>query len=178
MPDQEYLLAGLLPQVRLLAEAHRLEMARLSVVIKFTQTLRTDAEQDALYEKGRTTQGVICRHAHDPRPRPLGACPVHPLGLTVTKAKAGQSWHNSMPSDLPLVGSRAYDVAIVTYQGDKTPQDLYDGPWDLVGQTGEALGLEWGGRWKSGADLPHFQLLEGLTLYRAKIPTAFPSASS
>ena len=172
---QELLLAGLLPQVRLLAEAHRLEMARRSVVIKFTQALRTAVEQDALYAKGRTAPGVLCRHANDPRPRPIGACPFHPLGLMVTKARAGQSWHNAMPVDRPLVGCRAYDVAIVSYEGDKTPQDLYDGPWDLVGQTGEALGLEWGGRWKFGADMPHFQLLEGLTLYRAM---ASPPASS
>ena len=124
---QQFLLAGLLPQVRLLAEAHRLEMQRRSIAIRFTQTLRTDAEQNVLYEKGRTTAGVLCRHAHDPRPRPIGACVVHPLGLTVTKARAGQSWHNAMPVDWPLIGCRAYDVAIVSYFGDKTPLDLYDG---------------------------------------------------
>ena len=82
-----------------------------------------------------------------------------------------------MPVDWPLIGCRAYDVAIVSYFGDKTPLDLYDGPWDLVGQVGESLGLEWGGRWKSGADMPHFQLLEGLTLYRAKVSTALPPGS-
>ena len=32
------------------------------------------------------------------------------------------------------------------------------------GKIGEACGLEWGGRWKSFTDEPHYQLKTGLTL--------------
>lgn len=75
-------------------------------------------------------------------------------GRIVTNAKPGWSWHN---------WRRAYDVAIVTYEGDTTPLDVYDGPWTRVGELGEKCGLEWGGRWKH-LDLPHFENRAGKTL--------------
>jgi peptidoglycan L-alanyl-D-glutamate endopeptidase CwlK len=67
------------------------------------------------------------------------------LGPAVTKALPGQSWHN---------WGLAFDIA---FQGDKP----YEGPWDIVGQLGESLGLEWGGRWTQPADKTHFQLTAG-----------------
>lgn len=68
-------------------------------------------------------------------------------GRIVTNAKGGWSWH---------VWRRAFDIAIRDFPGDPTPDDVYDGPWALIGQLGEGLGLEWGGRWKT-PDLPHFE---------------------
>jgi peptidoglycan L-alanyl-D-glutamate endopeptidase CwlK len=76
-------------------------------------------------------------------------------GRKVTNARGGWSWHQ---------WRRAFDVAIRDYPGDPTPDDVYDGPWALVGALGEHLGLEWGGHWPHGADLPHFQSTKGLTL--------------
>jgi hypothetical protein len=49
--------------------------------------LRTFAEQDGLYAKGRTVQGEPCHCKIQP-------CLKHPLGLTVTEAKGGESGHN------------------------------------------------------------------------------------
>lgn len=34
----------------------------------------------------------------------------------------------------------------------------YDGPWTLLGACAEAVGLVWGGRFKSGPDRPHLEL--------------------
>jgi hypothetical protein len=34
----------------------------------------------------------------------------------------------------------------------------YEGNWELIGQLGEQLGLNWGGRWKSFQDKPHFEI--------------------
>ena len=83
------------------------------------------------------------------------------MGLTVTRAQAGRSWHNY---------GRAYDVAIVTFGGDTTPKDLYDGPWETVGRLGELRGLEWGGRWPiRSRDMPHFQDRAGKTLRRMRL---------
>ena len=96
-----------------------------------TQTYRAPEEQAALYARGRTALGVI-----------------------VTHAPAGYSWHEFR---------RAFDVAITHFPGDMTKDDLYDGPWERVGDIGESLGLEWGGRWKH-QDRPHFQLSNGFTL--------------
>lgn len=65
----------------------------------------------------------------------------------VTNAKAGESLHNY---------GVAFDIVF--------RKEGYDGPWDLVGKEGEALGLEWGGRWTELVDKPHFQLMFGYTL--------------
>jgi hypothetical protein len=51
----------------------------------------------------------------------------------------------------------AFDIAPTEYLSLKAwnPQ----GPlWKKLGAAGEKLGLEWGGRWESFPDLPHFQL--------------------
>lgn len=72
-------------------------------------------------------------------------------GQIVTKAKGGQSLHNF---------GIAFDIGIFKdgkYLGESV---LYD----VVGDIGESVGLEWGGRWKSIQDKPHFQLKTGLSL--------------
>ena len=75
-------------------------------------------------------------------------------GRIVTHAPPGYSWHEFR---------RAFDVAITHFPGDMTKADLYDGPWEHVGNLGESLGLEWGGGWKH-PDRPHFQHTAGFTL--------------
>jgi len=71
-------------------------------------------------------------------------------GSIVTNARAGQSYHN---------WQCAFDVAF--REGARI---TYHGPWEKIGAIGEALGLEWGGRWQSFPDRPHFQLTLGYTL--------------
>lgn len=67
-------------------------------------------------------------------------------GPKVTKARAGYSWHNF---------GIAFDVGIFSDDGKKY---LGESPnYAKVGKIGEALGLEWGGSWKSFVDEPHFQ---------------------
>lgn len=92
------------------------------IEIVITQTLRTKAEQDALYAQGRTTPGK-----------------------KVTNAKYPQSLHCwGIGFDfVPIIGGKA--------MWNRT--DLFD----KVGLLGESIGLEWGGRWKSIVDRPHFQ---------------------
>ncbi|MBC3917699.1 M15 family metallopeptidase [Undibacterium sp. CY18W] len=66
-------------------------------------------------------------------------------GDKVTNAKGGESNHNF---------SIAFDVGV--FEGSKY---LADSPkYKAVGVLGEALGLEWGGNWKTIVDQPHFQL--------------------
>lgn len=84
-------------------------------------------------------------------------------GNIVTNAKAGQSFHNYRV---------AFDIAFSSAKGI-----TYDGPWEMVGNIGNALGLEWGGwatkespeteqiaGWPNLIDKPHFQYLGGYTL--------------
>jgi len=48
----------------------------------------------------------------------------------------------------------AFDIAVIV-NGKANWSAKY---YDIVGPLGESLGLEWGGRWKSFVDRPHFQL--------------------
>ncbi|MEK3853452.1 M15 family metallopeptidase [Cytobacillus sp. FSL H8-0458] len=74
-------------------------------------------------------------------------------GKIVTNARGGYSYHNF---------GLAFDFAILD-----TPSKVnwnVDKRWRRVGEIGESLGLEWGGRWTSFRDYPHFQLTFGLSL--------------
>lgn len=71
-------------------------------------------------------------------------------GPIVTNAKGGESLHN---------WRCAFDVAFKSGNGIS-----YDGPWEKVGRIGEIIGMEWGGRWTSPVDKPHFQFTNGYTL--------------
>lgn len=146
------------PDVRMKAEALITNALAVGIHLRVTQTYRTPEEQEAIYAIGRTVSGVRCHHRGEAAPRELGACPAHPLGLTVTHAPPGYSWHEFR---------RAFDVA----EADSTPYDIGDPGedgvdeswWERVGGLGEAVGLEWGGRWKH-PDRPHFQDTAGRTL--------------
>ena len=80
-------------------------------------------------------------------------------GNIVTHAPPGYSWHEF---------GLAFDVAIARFPSDTTPNDLYDGPWQLVGDEGEKVGLEWAGRWKH-PDRPHFENRMFYTLAQLRV---------
>jgi len=114
---------------------------------RFSHTLRTFAEQDALYAQGRTTPGKI-----------------------VTKAKGGQSYHNyALAIDIVLLvdkdGNGSYESAswdtATDFDNDNSPD------WDEVVYVFGLYGWEWGGNWKF-KDTPHFQKTFGLTIAEAK----------
>lgn len=84
---------------------------------------RSYAEQTALFRKGRFG---------NPPPK-------------VTKAKAGQSWHNF---------GLAWDIGIFSGGTYVTADRLYD----AAGPRGRIAGVEWGGDWTGGfRDNPHYQ---------------------
>ena len=103
------------------------------IKIGISECLRTVAEQDALYAKGRTTAGSI---------------------VTNCKGSTYSSMHQ---------WGVAFDFyLIMDVDGDgKTSDDAYNNAsklFDKVGKLGQSIGLEWGGSWKSPVDKPHFQL--------------------
>jgi len=83
-------------------------------------------------------------------------------GKVVTNAKGGQSWHNF---------GLAFDIVVLDSVG-KAEWDTSHHGWKEAARIGKSLGLEWGGDWTSFKDLPHFQLVNGLTL--AKCRQLFP----
>jgi len=122
-------LDDLAPPVKQRAEAFIAAAKAKGIDLLVTSTCRDSESQDALYAQGRTTPGNI-----------------------VTRAKAGQSWHNwrCALDVVPLVNGKAIwdDQAI----------------WQQVGEIGKACGLEWAGDWKTFKEYPHFQYTGGLTL--------------
>lgn len=110
------------------------ECKKQGIKIKIGECVRTVAEQNALYAKGRN--GV---------PGPI-----------VTKAKGTD--YRSMHQ-----WGAAFDFFLnmdVDKDGKKL-DDVFNNATKLfnkVGAIGKKLGLEWGGDWKSIKDLPHFQL--------------------
>ena len=72
-------------------------------------------------------------------------------GPKVTNARGGYSNHNF---------GVAFDIGLF-----KAGKYLEESPlYAECGKIGEACGLEWGGRWQSFPDEPHYQLKTGLTL--------------
>ena len=103
------------------------------ITIGISECVRTVAEQDALYAKGRTTGGSI---------------------VTNCKGTSYSSMHQwGVAFDFYLV---------VDVDGDgKTSDDAFNdatGLFEKVGKLGQSIGLEWGGSWKSIKDKPHLQM--------------------
>jgi len=99
---------------------------------------RTYAEQNALFRKGRDSNGNVV----DP-------------SKVVTNARGGQSNHNF---------GIAWDIGVFsgnTYLGNSP---LYD----TIGKIGRDLGLEWGGDWHSFTDKPHYQCRTGKTIQQVR----------
>lgn len=107
--------------------------AQNGITIGISECVRTVAEQDALYAKGRTAPGSI-----------------------VTKAK-GSSY-----SSMHQWGVAADFFLKMDIDGDgQTSDDTYNNAkktFNKVGALAQSIGLEWGGSWKSIVDLPHVQL--------------------
>lgn len=70
-------------------------------------------------------------------------------GNVVTNAKGGQSFHNY---------GVAFDIRPVVSDEKK------EGFYRRAGPLGEKLGLDWGGRWESFVDLPHYEYTVGYTI--------------
>lgn len=105
-------------------------------ICRFLSTLRTFAEQDKLYQQGRTTPGKI-----------------------VTNARAGTSYHNyGLAIDIVLIkdGKALWDIK-TDFDGDGKAD------WIEVVQVFKNHGWEWGGNWKF-TDYPHFQKVFGLSI--------------
>ncbi|OBU86234.1 M15 family metallopeptidase [Chromobacterium subtsugae] len=127
-------ISDLHPQLQPLAEAFLRRCRDQGVDPLLTCTWRSPAEQDALYQQGRSKPGPI-----------------------VTRARAGQSAHNAMLHGSPA--ALAFDV--VPLQAGKPVWDADHPHWQVMGQIGLALGLRWYGAADAPfREYPHFQLTQ------------------
>jgi len=103
---------------------------------RFTHTLRTFKEQEAIYAQGRTKPGPI-----------------------VSKAKPGLSLHNyGLAIDIVLI-----DAKSVSWDMKKDFDGDGKADWMEVVAVFKKYGWEWGGDWKRFPDAPHFQKAFGKT---------------
>ncbi|MGG1618250.1 M15 family metallopeptidase [Paenibacillus sp. NRS-1781] len=142
-------LQGLLPVVRTATERLIERSFSLGIPIVIVQGLRTIAEQNELYAQGRTKSGP-----------------------KVTNAKGGTSYHNfGVAVDFALLLPDGRSVSWDTKRDGNTD---HKADWMQVVAIAKELGFEWGGDWKTFTDLPHLQMVFGLSTaqYRAgKRPT-------
>ncbi len=119
------------------------QVLRDNVRCRFTHTLRTFAEQDALFALGRTKPGSI-----------------------VTNARSGRSWHNyGMAIDIVLLVDKNRDGVFESASWDTKADFDGDGrrDWIEIVNIFKEYGWEWGGDWKF-YDAPHFQKTMGQTI--------------
>lgn len=121
------------PELQKKVEQLKILCQQNGITIGISECVRTVAEQDVLYAKGRTMPGKI-----------------------VTKAKGNT--YSSMHQ-----WGVAFDFYLkMDVDGDgSVSDDALNNSTELfnkVGKIGQSIGLEWGGVWKSMKDLPHFQL--------------------
>lgn len=136
----------LAPEVR--AEAEQIydeifEALKGRAICRFSHTLRTNAEQEALYAIGRTKPGK-----------------------KVTNARAGQSWHNyGRAIDIVLLVDRDKNGTFESASWETNVDFDGDGrsDWREVVDIFKRYGWEWGGEWKF-TDMPHFQKTGGKTI--------------
>lgn len=156
----------LLPEVRTRALRFLAAAEAEGIDLVVTATGRDYATQRALYAIGRTVKGEPCSCGR--KRNPIGSCLKHPMGLRVTNADAGESWHNWLRA-LDVVPMR-HGKPVWSTRGDGIDDDPTDDAtddlelWQRVGMLGEAAGLEWAGRWKKFPEFPHFQFTGGLSL--------------
>ncbi|GEM_PF-545793 len=109
------------------------------VRLRFTHTLRTFEEQNALYAQGRTTKGKI-----------------------VTNAKGGTSWHNyAMAMDIVILYDKDGNGTFETASWDE------DKHFMTVVNYFKSKGWKWGGEFRSFKDSPHFEKTFGLSINQA-----------
>ena len=145
---------------RLVIFERRLQEASLPFFMFMGLRIREDQEE--LWNQGRTTPGPPCRHGGILFP--IGTCQKHPLGLTVTNARAGDSMHQyALAADYVRDGDTGKPGIQWSWaEADEDHDHVSD--WLEMGTIAEECGLEWGGRWRRFPDRPHVQMTFGLTL--------------
>ncbi len=116
--------------------------AKNDIEIAITAGYRTEEEQDALYEKGRSTEGKV-----------------------VTNVAGGGSYHNyGLAIDFAL----KLDDGDVVWDMQRDDNGNGKSDWMEVVSIAKDLGFDWGGDWTSFKDYPHLQMDFGLTMRELK----------
>lgn len=109
----------------------------------------TEAHLRALIPPVQQRAFALVRHAR------LAKLPVYISSSVRTQAQQDELVRRgaSQRRDSLHLQGRAFDIDLVGYHRDRVPKRV----WDWLGATGEALGLVWGGRWRTLRDFGHFE---------------------
>lgn len=121
----EHVHPKLAEKIRKMAEM----LAGEGIEIRVVQGFRTWAEQQALYEQGRTTEGKI-----------------------VTNCPGGHSYHNFGLAVDCCPSTHGPDAPFDADWNASHPS------WKRMSEVGLSLGLDSGATWRTFKDYPHFQL--------------------
>jgi peptidoglycan L-alanyl-D-glutamate endopeptidase CwlK len=113
-------------------------MAAAGFAMRVVYGVRTDAEQQALYQQGRALPGKIVTMKDG----------IHTRSNHQTHSD-GYSW--------------AVDCCFLDDPQLPGTEEMWSAnrPWALYGALGESLGLVWGGRWHAPVDLAHLEVPAG-----------------
>jgi hypothetical protein len=144
------------PEMAMLATALILKCAHYGVGLRVTESLRTSARQDWLYNANRTFEhpaATLARTTYEKarNEKQPGLESLYKAWerakRTRTNAPAGRSKHEQ---------GLAIDVVPMSPWGVRAD---YDSPlWKQISNIGKGLGLVWGGDWPKQHDNPHFEL--------------------
>lgn len=123
-------LAGVHPEVASRVVRVLAAMAALGFPMTVVAGVRSSTEQAALYAQGRTAPGPIVTRADG-----------------VVKTSNHQVWADGV--------GHAVDCVFVDAQGQLSWSESF--PWAAYGACAEAVGLTWGGSWRSFPDRPHVE---------------------
>lgn len=133
------------PKLRVSARAIYEEVRALGIRMRITSTFRSFAEQQAIYNQGRTTKGPI-----------------------VSWALPGTSWHNyGMAFDFSLLTEDG--KALIWDTTHDSPDEGKQADWMQVVEVCKRHSWSWGGDWPEGKkDRPHLQYTFGKTIKQAQ----------
>jgi peptidoglycan L-alanyl-D-glutamate endopeptidase CwlK len=118
------------------------ETSKAGITILVTDGFRSSEEQNAIYAKGRTTEGNV-----------------------VTQVQGGHSYHNyGLAIDFALRTKKGQVVWDMEYDGNKNGQS----DWMEVVAIAKRLGFSWGGDWKNFPDNPHLQMDFGYSINKLR----------
>lgn len=141
-------LDDLLPSIKIKAVNVLSDCAMCDIDLIITCTLRTDAEQAALYAQGRKPLAITNQLRMEARLSPIND---ETNAHIVTNAPPGHSEHRAHGN---TGKSRAFDV-VPLVAGKPVWND--DALWNKIGVIGKNNGLEWAGDWTSFKEKAHFQ---------------------
>ena len=124
-----------------------LSLVKVEYVV--TSTLRTLDEQIALFAQGRASLTIV-----NLLRRKAGLADIGNTDNSYTVTNCDGITNKSKHQE-----GKAIDVVPAGANGEPTWPSDKDPRWERIALCGEAVGLEWGGRW-SQKDLPHYQQKE------------------